>query len=76
MAWWYGTFVASGWKSYRRGTNEQITKPGPANVWCTGGGWWIAPTIGSKSWIEKRVGIEASVPADDVERMMRVHARG
>ena len=39
-----------------RGTNEQTTKPGPSNVWCTGGGWWMRPTIGSKSWIEKAYG--------------------
>ena len=25
--------------------------PAPANVWCTGGGWWMRPTIGSKSWM-------------------------
>jgi hypothetical protein len=35
-----------------RGQNEQMTKFGPANVWCEGGGWWMRPVIGSKSWIE------------------------
>jgi hypothetical protein len=35
-----------------RGQNEQITKFRPWNVWCEGGGWWIRPVIGSKSWIE------------------------
>ena len=56
MAWWYGTFTAFSPKSNGRGTNEHTTKPAPSNVWCTGGGWWRAPTIGSKSWIEKANG--------------------
>ena len=33
-------------------TNEQITKFGPSNVWCTGGGWCSRPVIGSKSAME------------------------
>jgi hypothetical protein len=39
-----------------RGTNEQITKFGPWNVWWTGGGWCTRPVIGSKSWIENAHG--------------------
>ena len=47
--WWYGIGIASGSKSSLRGQNEQITKFGPANVWCDGGGMWMRPVIGSKS---------------------------
>ena len=32
--------------------NEQITNPHAWKVWWTGGGWWMRPVIGSKSWIE------------------------
>ena len=56
MAWWYGTFTAPSPKSNGRGTNEQTTNPCPSNVWCTGGGWCRAPTIGSKSWMENANG--------------------
>src|SRR6266480_4190640 len=42
----------SGSKSSLRGQNEQITKFCPWNVWCDGGGWWMRPVIGSKSWTE------------------------
>ena len=55
-----------------RGTNEQTTKFRAANVWWTGGGWWTRPVIGSKSPMLKRVRPEVAVPADDVERVMRV----
>jgi hypothetical protein len=43
--------MALGSKSYGRGQNEQMTNPSPWNVWWTGGGWWMRPTIGSKSWM-------------------------
>ena len=49
MWWLYGIGTASGSKSNGRGQNEQITKFGPSNVWCTGGGACVRFTIGSKS---------------------------
>ena len=35
---------------------SRSTKPSPWKVWCTGGGWWTRPTIGSKSWMLKAQG--------------------
>ena len=47
-----------------------MTKFWPWKVWCDGGGWWMRPVIGSKSWIENVHGIQVAVPADDVERVV------
>ncbi len=49
MWWLYGMGTAIGSKSSGRGQKEQITKFGPSKVWWTGGGAWMAFTIGSKS---------------------------
>ena len=46
-----GEGTASGSQSRLRGQNEQITKFGPWNVWCTVGGWCSRPDFGSKSWM-------------------------
>ena len=53
-----------------RGQNEQITKFGPWNVWCAGGGWCSRPALGSKSRDVERVRVDVAVPADDVERVV------
>ena len=48
-----GAGIAFGWKSNKRVTKEHTTNDLFKKVWCTGGGWWIEPTIGSKSFILK-----------------------
>ena len=53
-----------------------MTKPGPAKVWCTGGGWWMAPDDGLEVVDGERVRVEAPVPAHDVERVLGVDEAG
>ena len=39
-----------------RGTKLQMTKFQPSKTWCTGGGWWTRPVMGSKSLMLKTYG--------------------